>query len=723
MAFDVYAPCPCGSQKKLKFCCAAVADDMERILRLHENGQSHVALQQLEALSRRSMGPEPTAWVTNTRVLILLQLQELLAARALLEDFLKRYPDNEQALVLYAMTLLGEGIDAARPAIARAFQKAFKKQPLLASNLALSVATTHLANHSYLAAHSYLGLAMRLAPEAGRQDVFMRLLRFESDHTIPFPLRGPHRLPELTSSDEEVMKEVRKAQKYAQVGCWGIAAEILEKLIGRFEQAAPVWHAAGLCYAFDGQSSSAMACLRQAGQLYGTTSDAVDCEVLAQLIELEDDNQQPMTDVRQFRVDSSAALIAALEAHPRFTRSASPQRTPGEPEVIYFTQLDRDRLPNDPRAVPALGDIPRAIGNVILFDVSEGEQSHALAMVVPFAPATGDDVEQLFREAYQGPVSTPDETLPPVHRSPDAVHFLRTRLVFHDKTPAALRTRMICQEFHESIVTQWPDRPLASLGGRTPREAAADPSSYRAVMAALIVTEALADSQSLEFPVDRFRSEFGLAALPPTQLAADEGINSLSTMQLHRLDLASLSDAQLLSAANRAQLLVVTSFMYPCLLAALDRPECKHALDLRRVYMLLTEVCRERGDRDGALRWLQEERQLAEASEQRFEAVWKAEMRELNVRMDDPFHAETLPFVERFLAYYSPKLPQLRAYVEDMLASAGLELPRLVGSDLFSANGLQRTSAAVWTPDEPVGAGAAPASAPSGGSKLWLPGQ
>ena len=36
---DAYALCPCGSGKKLKFCCHDIAPDMLRVLRLVEDGQ------------------------------------------------------------------------------------------------------------------------------------------------------------------------------------------------------------------------------------------------------------------------------------------------------------------------------------------------------------------------------------------------------------------------------------------------------------------------------------------------------------------------------------------------------------------------------------------------------------------------------------------------------------------------------------------------------------
>ena len=73
MALDVYAPCPCGSGKKLKFCCPNLAEDMERVSRQMESNQPRQALQQLEVLDRRHPN---NAWVVTTRALVQIEIGE-----------------------------------------------------------------------------------------------------------------------------------------------------------------------------------------------------------------------------------------------------------------------------------------------------------------------------------------------------------------------------------------------------------------------------------------------------------------------------------------------------------------------------------------------------------------------------------------------------------------------------------------------------------------------
>ena len=48
MAVDHYAMCPCGSGKKLKFCCSDLVGEIEKIHRMIEGEQPRAALRHVE---------------------------------------------------------------------------------------------------------------------------------------------------------------------------------------------------------------------------------------------------------------------------------------------------------------------------------------------------------------------------------------------------------------------------------------------------------------------------------------------------------------------------------------------------------------------------------------------------------------------------------------------------------------------------------------------------
>ncbi|MBM4076723.1 MAG: protein-disulfide isomerase, partial [Planctomycetes bacterium] len=77
MPFNVYDPCPCGSGKKIKFCCQDIVDEMERIGRLADGNQPRVALQQLEKLNQKFPN---RSWVVCTLAILNMESGEDQAA-------------------------------------------------------------------------------------------------------------------------------------------------------------------------------------------------------------------------------------------------------------------------------------------------------------------------------------------------------------------------------------------------------------------------------------------------------------------------------------------------------------------------------------------------------------------------------------------------------------------------------------------------------------------
>ena len=51
MPIDAYSPCPCGTGKKIKFCCSAdIVEDLGKILRMMEGDQRKAALDAVDKL-------------------------------------------------------------------------------------------------------------------------------------------------------------------------------------------------------------------------------------------------------------------------------------------------------------------------------------------------------------------------------------------------------------------------------------------------------------------------------------------------------------------------------------------------------------------------------------------------------------------------------------------------------------------------------------------------
>jgi len=616
MAPTAYAPCPCGSGKKLKFCCHQIADEVERAIRLMEGNQPHVADQQLEQLSRKH--PQ-NPWIVTTRAMILHETGELVAARDLLRGLLEVNPDHELAIVLYASTsLLTDGPEVARRAIHRAYQRSARKYPDLVAGIAASRALLLVEQRKVLAARQHVTLALRLATEERRQDFFVTLLELDSDERISYPLRGPHALPAITAPTEDLQKEIRKAQKYSSIGCWSTAADLFQTLTQSIPDSAELWHSVGLCRAWDGDEVQAAQALHRAAQLYTDRGVAVECETLAQQIEQPTAADPIEIGSEAGKVSSVAQLLTLLDQCPSIDRSRS---AANQPELAAeLVVLDRPKWSARDYAERPLEGAPRAIGSLSIYSANPETGEPASAYL------TGDKGERLdaaraLLSSVAGELITWEESAV-VGTVPRDLQPLRGLFVVPNDATGAVRRSIRQTLMERQVFESWVQTPLRILGGRTPRDAATDPAWQLPVAAAVYVIDAYCLQQGYSLDVGRVFATLQLEPLPPLQIDDSTQVNLLSVMQTHRLPLEQLSDETLGQVVNRALLSNHIQFLYRVLGLALRRPSCEPHLDVKRCLQSMIQVCVAIGRRDEAFEWLQIARTKPHSEKSDVEYLW-----------------------------------------------------------------------------------------------------
>ena len=106
MSVDKYSVCPCGTGKKIKFCCKESVSELDAVMSMVEGGQVVPALDQLSSILEEHPN---AAWALAIRGRLLLDLREyeLLSENA--ERFIRLQPSNPLALTQRAAAKLFHG--------------------------------------------------------------------------------------------------------------------------------------------------------------------------------------------------------------------------------------------------------------------------------------------------------------------------------------------------------------------------------------------------------------------------------------------------------------------------------------------------------------------------------------------------------------------------------------------------------------------------------------
>ena len=720
MSFDVYGPCPCGSGKKLKFCCHALVNEMEKAQTLFEGRQHHIALQMLEELSKVYPG---NAWVMTLQASILLEADQTAEANRILGKLIESHPDHLLGIGLFALTSLAvHGLETARPAVYRALQRCPRAYPDLVFSLTSSLARLMAIRQRWMACRAYLALSLRFAPDEDREAAFYAMLEFDGDGTVPFPFRGVHQLAP-GHGDEETMREAEKGLRLSAIGCWGPAARLYARLAEKHPDDAIFWQNAGLCRAWEGEETLASTALHRAAELHPDFETAVELETIAQLLDRNNvtgDDQIEVVAIR-YRVRSLSKLLTLLDEQQQFIRlPTAPSEAEYESEtnraVAEFDILDRPRPDTIPDEEFSPDDLPLVIARMMVYDERNGEPPSAYITgwrgeqldqaASLFAASAGDEVERFEADA-PNIVST----------SPKEVTRQALSWRFPEKTPFILRRQLVSEWWQEFVDNKWPSSPLMGLSGRTPMEAAGDESFRVRLAAAVSVLDADSAVGNKYLDISAIYDRLGLAPLEPITVNGQTPLNSLSVMQLLRLPVHELSDQQFEVLYRRAMLIQHPWLVDTVLREAITRSAFLSSLgpEQAKVYPMLATIARDRGRHEESLEWIRKQTEYMKSVDDTFQTGMMCDLQELKFRLEDPSDPELKPLIRRLSENYGPKVPGLRERLGQLLDSYGVPSEWLSDNSAGIASGTPGEQE-IWTPDESAGSAGEPEK------KLWLPG-
>ena len=720
---DPYAYCPCGSGKKVKFCCQAILPELSKIERLQENNQPRMALQLIDKLIKDH--PDH-AWLVTQRAMALFNEQRFADARDGLVPFLHKHPDHPLANVLLATAVSQlEPYPASKKVMHRAFLKGTASEPALVGLLAGRIAAYHLEEANFMAARQHMAMVLRLGSEQERQQTLMAMLEVDADASIPYPLRGIHPLPSYTPV-EAAMPIYRKGMKLAALGCFEEGADALDQAAELDANMPEAWHVLGLMRAWDGDAKRAAVAFRKAAERYQDKDfdAAVAVEALAQLLERELPENCIATRMKGYTVDSLSRLLTRLDNEDRLVRVPVDRDEEASNVAARYDILDRPQPAGDDLQKLDLQTAPRIIGRVGLFDKKEAKDfvTPARAVITGIEGDRLNSACEIFEKAagemavFNADIMKrdgSDEVDDLVVRHPQDEITLSDAVFVPQDTPQQLRRQLRVDLLQHAVYTTWMNAPQPALGGQSPAQAKDDAASKVKLAASVYVLDSFLDGRDLILDIASLRNQLGLPQPVRVEIPADADLNAYTTTQLQRVELKSLDDELFHRVMQRMLVTKNCRQGYAVLREFLDnRPELvkKDEQEATQAHATLADICSNSLRPEEALEWIEKGFQFSKDRSAAFQSLLFWKMRELSFRAADPQDPNLKDLLLELWNYYGAKVPPVRERLAEIVQVLGITPPwegAILTASTSASGGVVLT--------------AETESTVAGEKKLWLP--
>jgi tetratricopeptide (TPR) repeat protein len=713
MALDPYMTCPCGSGKKVKFCCCKdITSDLERVMRAVEGEQRVAALDLINKLID-SNGQRAALLTLKANLHIALDNME--DASSTIAALFKQSPHNPAARALTAVVEASKGnTELAVERLQEALE--FSDQHVVMSiyTALMFVSQALLAAGDLLAARGHLLMQIGLA---GQQDKRPLRLIYElnSARQIPVLLKEDFVFADCPD-DVPWRGEFLAVMNSAAKGAWLAACESLVSLADKVPGQPAVEKNIAILRSWLGQQDKAAAAWRRYSQLDGLAwDDAVEAEALSQMLdEHSEDTIDELTLI--YPVNDTDGLMERLLSDravaplPVDLQELAEEDQP-PPKAAFFL-LDRP--------VPSSGvdlqsdDVPTVLGEMYVY----GKQTDRDARL-EFVTERVEGFEQRkskladLTEDLVGPLA--DEQVTGEVSSVAAALTLRWRLP--DDTPREDRQRLANEQQRSLLLNRWTELPLSVLDGQTPRNASQDDKLRIRLAAAILLLEIETEQTVSGFDFNELRKELNLPARDPIN-PQDVDLRSLPTLRLAQVDTSNLDVKSLSIGFERASMKNYRPAIYRFARELVEHELGELRFTKEDVYAALVSCCPET---DEALQHVGSARAMAV---QKSDSPARWLLAELSLRLGRGEAEES----RRLLATIQERHlrePGIAQALHEMLVSYGVIPPegqapagrQPPAPDAAEAGATAAEPKTLWTPDDPQ---AAPPG--EGKSKLWVPG-
>jgi tetratricopeptide (TPR) repeat protein len=712
MALDPYTTCPCGSGKKIKFCCCKdITGDLERVLRSVE-GEQRVAAMDLINKLIASKGPRAALLTVKANLQIALENME--DASSTIEELFKQSPHNPAARALTAVVEASKGnTELAVERLQEALE--FSDQYVVMSiYTALTfVSQALLAAGDLLAARGHLMMQIGLAQQQDQRPLRL-LLELNSSRQIPVMWKEDFVFADCPA-DVPWRGEFLAVMNSAAKGAWLAACESLASLSEKVPDQPAIEKNIAILRCWLGQRSKAAAAWRHYAELDGVSwDDAVEAEALSQM--LDEDNEDTLDELTLvFPVTDTDSLMERLLSDRGVSQmpvdlNALATEDQPPPKAAFFL-LDRPVPPSGHEL--HCDDVPTVLGEVYVY----GKQTDREARL-EFVTERVEELEtrkaklQEVADDLIGPLA--EEEVSGEVSSLAAALTIRWRLP--DDTSREDRIRLAKEQQRKALLERWVELPLSILDGRTPRDASQDEKLRVRVAAAILRLELETEQTASGFDYNELCDALQIPIRPLID-PKDVDLRELPLLRLAWVDVSDLDVDSLCLGFGRAAMKAYRPAVHRFARELIKHDIVDQRFTKEDVFAELIASCPET---DEALEHAEAARAMAVEKDDS-PARWLLTQLSLRLGRGEPAESRELlqTIQERHI-----REPGIAQSLHEMLVSYGVITPEgqpRAARDAAASEPAPTAAAAepktLWTPDAPQ-----PAQPDAGKSKLWIPG-
>jgi tetratricopeptide (TPR) repeat protein len=704
MALDPYSPCPAGTGKKLKFCCADLLGELDKIQRMLEGDQRLACLEYIEKLQTRFPG---RACLLTTQAQLLLELGRTDEAKRVVDGVLATAAANPVALAESALIALGQGdVPGAIEALQMGIAASPNPMPATVVDAIASIGESLIAVGDVPTALGHLLLLASLLPQDER--TLTLLMRLNASPQVPLLFKEEPDLFEVPA-DAPWREQFLTAVDPARRGAWRAAADNLAALGEKVPEAAVVWHSLAILQTWLGDHQRAIEALRYLASLDVSRDEQVEAEALAQLLDADSNTERidllmvayPITNIDELIEKLSDRRAASTPVDPA---AWTDQNEP--PPRHSYVLLDRPA----PRTGAGLtrDDVPNVLGHVLIFGRQTDREARLEMSVARPNLAAAKAVLAELCAAQLGPAGDEEKR----GDLPSGQWALSWNWRLPEDTPVDQVHKLLVEQRRYAILQRWPTTPLAVLGGKTPQQAGPDARLQSRLLGAILILELSFQEPSVGDVFVELRRRLELPAATPIELGTTP-VERVPLARLHRVDWQHVDDESMINANSRALFTAAQLALRKIVLAILTRDSLKGKVNRAQLYGLLARV---EDDTSQAIQYLDQARAAADEAKQ---STAMLDLQELALRMERG-EPEEFGRVLSHIQTHHAREPGVAHALMQILVEAGLMTPdgrpvRGPGQgEAMAAPGPAADAGKIWTPESEAG--------PGKKSALWVPG-